>query len=111
MTLRVAAVQDCPVLLDRAATLGLVDELTRVAAAQGADLVVFPEALVPGPPVWIDALSVSGDAEWHGRLMRQSVSVPGPACEQLAEAARAPEVAARTCGCGSKSTTVRSRRS
>jgi predicted amidohydrolase len=25
--------------------------------------------------------------------MRESVSVPGPACEQLAEAARAPEVA------------------
>jgi nitrilase len=52
MTLRVAAVQDCPVLLDRAATLDLVDELTRAAAAQGAELAVLPEAFVPGPPVW-----------------------------------------------------------
>lgn len=92
MTLRVAAVQDCPVLLDRAATLDLVEELTRAAAAQGAELVVFPEAFVPGPPVWVDALPVSGDAEWHGLLMRESVTVPGPACERLAEAAGAAEV-------------------
>jgi predicted amidohydrolase len=43
MPLRVAAVQDCPVLLDRAATLGPVDELIRAAAAQRAELVVLPE--------------------------------------------------------------------
>jgi predicted amidohydrolase len=42
---RVAAVQDSPVLLDRAATLDRVDELTDRAAGQGAGLVVFPEAL------------------------------------------------------------------
>ncbi|MBV9194340.1 MAG: hypothetical protein JO168_09360 [Solirubrobacterales bacterium] len=66
MTVRVAAVQDCPVLLDRAATLDLVAELTDKAVAEGAQLVVFPEAFVPGPPVWIDALPVWEDAEWHG---------------------------------------------
>ena len=48
-----AAVQDSPVLLDRAATLDRVDELTDRAAEQGAQLVVFPEAFVPGPPVWM----------------------------------------------------------
>jgi len=36
---RVAAVQDSPVLLDRAATLDPVDELTDRAAEQGARLV------------------------------------------------------------------------
>jgi nitrilase len=79
VNVRVAAVQDCPVLLDRAATLDLVDELTIRAAAQGAQLVVFPEAFVPGPPVWIDTLPVGGDAEWHALLIRESVIVPGPA--------------------------------
>ncbi|HYB25515.1 MAG TPA: nitrilase-related carbon-nitrogen hydrolase [Solirubrobacteraceae bacterium] len=84
---RAAAVQDCPVLLDRARTLDLVDRLTDQAAKQGAQLVVFPEAFVPGPPVWIDALPVGGDADWHSLLMRESVTVPGPACDRLAAAA------------------------
>lgn len=59
MSVRVAAVQDCPVLVDRAATLDLIDKLSDRARAQGADLVVFPEAFVPGPPVWIDAVPMS----------------------------------------------------
>jgi nitrilase len=48
VNVRVAAVQDCPVLLDREATLDLVDELTERAAREGAQLVAFPEAFVPG---------------------------------------------------------------
>jgi len=91
-SVRVAAVQDSPVFLDRAATLDLVDELTDRAADTGAQLVVFPEAFVPGPPVWIDALPVAGDAEWHALLMRESVTVPGPACDRLAAAARRASV-------------------
>jgi nitrilase len=38
--------------------------------------------------VWIDALPVGDDAEWHAMLMRESVTVPGPACDRLAAAAR-----------------------
>jgi nitrilase len=87
-SVRVAAVQDSPVFLDRAATLDLVDELTLRAADTGAQLVVFPEAFVPGPPVGIDALPFTRDAEWHALLMRESVTVPGPACDRLAAAAR-----------------------
>jgi len=88
MNVRVAAVQDCPVLLDREATLELVDQLTADAAGQGAQLVVFPEAFVPGPPVWVDALPVSADAEWHALLLRNCVTVPGAACDRLADLAR-----------------------
>ncbi|MBV9798837.1 MAG: carbon-nitrogen hydrolase family protein [Solirubrobacterales bacterium] len=87
MSVRVAVVQDCPVLLDRAATLDLVAELTDKAVAEGAQLVVFPEAFVPGPPVWIDALPVWEDADWHTLLMREAVTVPGDACDRLAEIA------------------------
>ena len=75
-------------LLDRAATLDRVDELTDRAAEQGAELVVFPEAFVPGPPVWIDALPIGDDAVWHALLMGESVTVPGLACDRLAAAAR-----------------------
>jgi nitrilase len=87
-SVRVAAVQDSPVFLDRAATLDKVDELTDRAADTGAQLIVFPEAFVPGPPIGIDALPFTRDAEWHALLMRESVTVPGPACERLAAAAR-----------------------
>jgi nitrilase len=87
-TVRVAAVQDSPVLLDRDACLLQVEELTAQAAGQGAQLVVFPEAFVPGPPVWIDALPVAEDAEWHALLLQQSVTVPGADCERLAAIAR-----------------------
>jgi hypothetical protein len=41
-SLRVAAVQASYVLMDRAATLDRVAELTAAAAAQGAQLVAFP---------------------------------------------------------------------
>jgi nitrilase len=88
MNVRVAAVQDCPVLLDCDTTLDVVDQRSDEAAAQGARLIAFPEAFVPGPPVWVDALPVSADAEWHALLMRESVTVPGPVCERLAQAAR-----------------------
>jgi nitrilase len=91
-TVRVAAVQDSPVLLDRDASLELVAELTRSAAEQGAQLVVFPEAFVPGPPVWIDALPVAEDGDWHALLLQQSVTVPGPECDRLAAIASAARV-------------------
>ena len=89
---RVAAVQDSPVLLDRAATLELVDELVNRAAGQGARLVALPEAFVPGPPVWLDAVAVGEDGGWYARLMRESISVPGAACDRLAAAARRARV-------------------
>jgi nitrilase len=49
--LRVAAVQAAYVLMDREATVNRVAELTAKAAAQGAQLVVFPEVFVPGTPI------------------------------------------------------------
>jgi predicted amidohydrolase len=50
---KVAAVQAAPVLLDRDETIGKVVALTEKAAAEGARLVVFPEAFVPGYPDWV----------------------------------------------------------
>jgi hypothetical protein len=47
-TFRVAAVQATYVLMDRDATIDRVADLTAKAAADGAQLVVFPEVFVPG---------------------------------------------------------------
>ena len=52
--MKVAAVQATYELMNRDATIDRVEELTAAAAARGAELVVFPEAFVPGTPIWID---------------------------------------------------------
>ena len=84
-TLRVAAVQAGYVLMDRDATIDRVAELTRAAAAEGAQLVVFPEVFVPGTPIWIDTRPIwDGDDDWFAMLVDNAVVVPGPAIDRLA---------------------------
>ena len=53
-TLRVAIAQIAPVWLRRDATAAKVAEWVRKAAAEGAKLVAFAEALVPGYPFWVE---------------------------------------------------------
>lgn len=45
---RVAVVQDSPVVFDREATLHKTNKLLAEAAGKGAQLVLFPEAFVSG---------------------------------------------------------------
>jgi nitrilase len=87
-SVRIAAVQDSPALLDRDACITQVEELTTEAADQGAALVVFPEAFVPGPPVWIDAVLPGEDDEWHVLLHRNAITVPSRDVDRLGAAAR-----------------------
>ena len=85
----VAAVQAAYVLMDRQATLAKAFDLVRQAAAHGAQLVVLPEAFIPGTPIWIDTVPIwNGDEEWYALLVEQAVVVPGPATEALGEVAR-----------------------
>jgi nitrilase len=68
---RVAIVQHPPVLLDREATLAAAVNHLHAAADGGAQLVVFPEAYVPGYPVWIWRLRPGADFELTGTIHRQ----------------------------------------
>lgn len=54
--LKIAAVQASYILMNRDATIDRVDDLTAAASQEGAQLVVFPEAFIPGTPIWIDHL-------------------------------------------------------
>ena len=87
-----AAVQAAPVFLDRDATIEKAARLMKEAAANGAGLVVFPEAFVPGYPDWIWRTIPWSDEGWYERLYDQAVEVPGPAAEALGTAAREAEV-------------------
>ena len=75
--LRVAAVQAAPVLMDQESTPARVADLTRSAAAGGAELVVFPEAFVPGPPVWIDTAPSTRRARGFEGPVRETERIVG----------------------------------
>jgi len=99
-TVRVAAIQATPVILDAEATVEKAIGLLRAAAEDGARLAAFPETFVPLYPSngWAkDAASFSGWDELWERLWAQSVDVPGPLTERLAEACRAHDL---LCGIG-----------
>lgn len=53
-SLRIALAQIAPVWLDRAATTDKIVAAIDDAAAQGAGLVAFGEALLPGYPFWVE---------------------------------------------------------
>ena len=57
--LKVGIAQMASVFLDRAATIAKVVQWIDDAAAQGCQLVVFGEALVPGYPFWLDLTEAS----------------------------------------------------
>lgn len=80
-TVRVAAIQATPVLLDAQATVDKAIELAGRAADDGAQLVVFPECFVSAYPsgAWAKAAagwSGAADALWD-RLWDSSVDVDG----------------------------------
>ncbi len=85
---RAAAVQLSPVLGSRTGTTEKVCAAIRAAAAEGAALVVFPETVIPYYPYFsfIQPAAVMGKE--HLRLYEESVVVPGPTTEAVAEVAR-----------------------
>jgi len=92
-TVKVAAVQAAYVLMDQAACVAKVIDLVGQAAELDCRIVVFPEAFVPGTPIWIDSRPIwDGDEEWFALLVDQAVVVPGPVTEELGAAARSAGV-------------------
>ncbi|MFO0910767.1 MAG: nitrilase-related carbon-nitrogen hydrolase [Isosphaeraceae bacterium] len=94
---RAAVVQAAPVGFDLEPTLERVRVLTAEAAAQGARLVVLPEAFVGGYPRGFDFGATIGSRtaegrEWFRRYHAGAIDVPGPAVDALGGAARAAEV-------------------
>ncbi|HEX6703454.1 MAG TPA: carbon-nitrogen hydrolase family protein [Albitalea sp.] len=89
---RVAIVQHAPAFLDRAATLAQAASAVDEAAGSGAQLVIFPEAFVPGYPAWIWRLRPGSDMglteELHARLRANAVDLAGDDLAPLREAAK-----------------------
>src|SRR5687767_2718504 len=90
-TVRVAAIQATPVILDAEATIEKAVGLLNAAADDGVQLAVLPETFVPVYPSWAwahDAVTFArGDELWE-RLWENSVDVNGPHVERIADVCR-----------------------
>lgn len=91
MSTKIAVIQKPPVLLDRTQTIENALESIDEAASEGASLLVFPEAYIPGYPIWIWRLKPGGDmqlsAELHGRLRQNAVDLNRGDLQPLQDAA------------------------
>lgn len=91
-SVRVACAQIEPVIFDRDATIDKLATVAAEAAANGAQLVLFPETFVPAYPSsrWARSLAVWGEVgkELWARLARASVTVPSAETERLGSIAR-----------------------
>ena len=90
-TVRVAAVQATPVILDAESSVAKAVRLIGEASAGGAELAVLPEAFVSLYPSnrWARAAAAFGGADelWE-RFWQSSVEVPGPLVDELVAACR-----------------------
>ena len=93
---RIAAVQACSVYLNRDRTVEKACRLIADAGRGGAALAVFPEAFVPGYPVWAWFIPPGRTAdlrEAYVALHANSIAIPSPSTDQLCDAARSAGVA------------------
>lgn len=90
---KVAVIQAASVVFDRDRTLQKLHRLAAEAAAQGAQLALFPEAFVSAYPRGNDFGAVVGSRSDAGRedfrrYWESSVEIPGPALDTIGQAAR-----------------------
>ena len=95
--IRAAVVQDAPVAFTVAETVAKTVALVAAAAAQGAQVVVFPEAFIAGYPKGVDFGARVGMRSPEGRQTFQrywesAIEVPGPVTHTLGEMARAHQL-------------------
>lgn len=85
---KVAAVHAASPFLDREAGVEKTCRIIAEAAAEGAELIVFPETFIPGYPFWIWTHTPATGAEFYFRLFANSVTVPSEATDKIGAAAR-----------------------
>lgn len=89
-SLIVAAAQHSPVFLNRSASVEKACSLIADASQNGAKLVVFPEAFIPGYPDWVWLLKNSARPlldQYYQELLENAVTIPDHSTELLAKTA------------------------
>ena len=94
-TVRVAAIQATPVVLDAEGCVAKAAQLLGEAADRGAQLAVLPECFVPLYPSNSWARGAAGFAGWDElweRLWANAVDIPGPLLDRLVDVCREREL-------------------
>lgn len=85
---KAAAAQISPVLESRSGTLGKVAESIVEASNNGADIIVFPETLVPNYPYFSFIKPAVAMRKDHIKLYEQAVEVPSEATDFISDLAK-----------------------
>lgn len=94
---RVAVVQSAPILFDKQSALDKIASMSREAAGQGVQLIVFPEVFLPGYPrglsfgTRVGSRTAEGRKDWQ-RYWESAIEVPGAETDMLGELAKELEV-------------------
>jgi nitrilase len=89
--IKVAAAQASPVFLNKEQSIEKACNLIKEAANNGAKLIVFPEAFIPGYPDWVWLVPNSKGAvlnELFVELVENSVSIPDNSTDRLCKVAK-----------------------
>jgi hypothetical protein len=87
---KVAAVQACPVFLNREASTEKACRYILEAGKNGAKIIVFPEGFIPSHPLWYIFHPGTGETavRMSIELFKNSVEVPGSETEMIGRAAK-----------------------
>ncbi len=93
---QLAIVQTAPVFLNKTKTIELAVSKVEEAAKNGAGLIIFTEAFIPGYPAWVWRLRPGGDwnlsEQLHQRLLNNAVDMESGDLVPLYEAAKKHQV-------------------
>lgn len=90
---KAAVVQTAPAFFDKKNTIRKIEKLVQEAASNKAELVVFPEVIIPGYPRGLSFGTVVGSRSDAGRNLflrywQNAIEIPGAETEALAKIAR-----------------------
>nr|WP_285860085.1 MULTISPECIES: carbon-nitrogen hydrolase family protein [Paenibacillus] len=90
---KVAVIQAAPILFDKQSAMDKISTMTKEAAEQGAELIVFPEVFLPGYPrglsfgARVGSRTQGGRKDWE-RYWSSAIDVPGDETKQIGDLAK-----------------------
>jgi nitrilase len=93
--IKIASAQATPVFLNKEKTVEKACRLIHKAGKDGAKLIVFPEAFIPGYPDWVWVVPNSKSKilnDLYSELVQNSITIPDKMTDKLCEAARQAKI-------------------